>query len=44
MRFIKENTTRKTNVIAVGRDARLSGSMVSDLVTATLAGMGFDVQ
>lgn len=42
-RFIKENTTRKTNVIVVGRDARLSGSMVSDLVTATLAGMGFDV-
>ena len=42
-RFIKENTTRKTNVIVVGRDARLSCSMVSDLVTATLAGMGFDV-
>ncbi|WP_289739886.1 phosphoglucosamine mutase [Muribaculum intestinale] len=42
-RFIKENTTRRTNVIVVGRDARLSGSMVSDLVTATLAGMGFDV-
>jgi len=42
-RFIKENTPRKTNVIVVGRDARLSGSMVSDLVTATLAGMGFDV-
>lgn len=42
-RFIKENTTRTTNVIVVGRDARLSGAMVSDLVTATLAGMGFDV-
>ncbi len=42
-RFIKENTTRKSNVIVVGRDARLSGAMVSDLVTATLAGMGFDV-
>ena len=42
-RFIKEKNTRKTNVIVVGRDARLSGSMVSDLVTATLAGMGFDV-
>ena len=27
----------------VGRDARLSGPMVSDLVTATLTGMGFDV-
>jgi phosphomannomutase len=42
-RFIKENTTRDSNVIVVGRDARLSGAMVSDLVTATLAGMGFDV-
>ena len=42
-RFIKETTTRTSNVIVVGRDARLSGSMVSDLVTATLAGMGFDV-
>ncbi len=42
-RFIKETTTRTSNVIVVGRDARLSGAMVSDLVTATLAGMGFDV-
>ncbi|WP_295730690.1 phosphoglucosamine mutase [uncultured Muribaculum sp.] len=42
-RFIKETTTGTSNVIVVGRDARLSGPMVSDLVTATLAGMGFDV-
>ena len=42
-RFIKETTTRTSNVIVVGRDARLSGAMGSDLVTATLAGMGFDV-
>lgn len=42
-RFIRENTTRSTNTIVVGRDARLSGPMVCDLVTATLAGMGFDV-
>ena len=32
-----------SNIIVVGRDARLSGSMVSDIVTATLCGMGFDV-
>lgn len=42
-RFISGSTTRKSRTIAVGRDARLSGPMVSDLVTATLTGMGFDV-
>ncbi len=41
--FIKANTTRETNVIVVGRDARLSGGMVNDLVSSTLRGMGFDV-
>jgi phosphomannomutase len=29
--------------VVVGRDARISGKMVSNLVTATLAGLGFDV-
>lgn len=41
--FIKANATRETNVIVVGRDARLSGGMVNDLVSSTLRGMGFDV-
>lgn len=41
--FIRNNTTRDTNVIVVGRDARLSGCMVNDLVVGTLTGMGFDV-
>ncbi len=41
--FIRNNTTRDTNVIVVGRDARLSGRMVNDLVIGTLIGMGFDV-
>ncbi len=37
-------TTKKTNrTIVVGRDARLSGKMVRDLVAGTLTGMGFDV-
>ncbi len=40
--FIKANTTRETNVIVVGRDARLSGGMVNDLVSSTLRGMGLD--
>lgn len=42
-RFISGSITRKSRTIVVGRDARLSGPMVSDLVTATLTGMGFDV-
>ena len=42
-RFISGSTTSKSRTIVVGRDARLSGPMVSDLVTATLTGMGFDV-
>jgi len=41
--FIENNTTRAPRTIVVGRDARLSGQMVSDLVCATLVGMGFDV-
>jgi len=41
--FIAENTTKKSRTIVVGRDARLSGRMVSDLVCGTLTGMGFDV-
>ncbi len=41
--FIRNHTTRSTNLIVVGRDARLSGGMVNDLVSATLRGMGFDV-
>lgn len=41
--FIRKNTTKTSNTIVVGRDARISGQMVSDLVCATLVGMGFDV-
>lgn len=41
--FIRRNTTRASNVIVVGRDARLSGGMVNDIVVGTLCGMGFDV-
>lgn len=42
--FIRRNTTQNTsNVIVVGRDARLSGRMVLDMVVGTLMGMGFDV-
>lgn len=41
--FIAKNTTKKSRTIVVGRDARLSGGMVRDLVVGTLTGMGFDV-
>ena len=36
-------TTPQSKKIVVGRDARPSGKMVSDLVCATLCGMGVDV-
>ena len=41
--FIAKTTTKANRTIVVGRDARLSGPMVLDLVTGTLTGMGFDV-
>ncbi len=41
--IIRRTSTRTTNKIVVGRDARVSGPMVRDLVCATLTGMGFDV-
>ncbi len=42
-KFIAATTTKTNKTIVVGRDARLSGNMVRDLVTGTLTGMGFDV-
>ena len=41
--FIRKNTTKNTNTIVVGRDARISGPMVSQLVCGALMSMGFDV-
>lgn len=41
--FIRKSTPVDTNKIVVGRDARISGPMVSDIVCATLTSMGFDV-
>ncbi len=41
--FIAANTTRENRTIVVGRDARLSGKMVNDIVVGTLTAMGFDV-
>ena len=40
---IKANKQTLSNKIVVGRDARISGEMVNQLVIGTLLGMGFDV-
>lgn len=41
--FIRKSTKVKTNKIVVGRDARISGAMMEQIVVGTLMGMGFDV-
>lgn len=41
--FIRKERPDGSGVIVVGRDARLSGSMVSGIVVSTLCAMGFDV-
>ena len=40
--LIRKTTTVKSNKIVVGRDARISGEMVKNVVCGTLMGMGFD--
>ena len=40
--FIK-NQKNNSNTIIIGRDARISGEMVSNVVSGTLIGCGFDV-
>ena len=41
--WAKEKVQKNKITIVVGRDARISGSMVSSLVVSTLSGMGCDV-
>lgn len=41
--LIRRTTWVKSNKIVVGRDARISGEMVKNVVCGTLMGMGFDV-
>lgn len=41
--FIKRNAKSGSGKIVVGRDARISGEMVKDIVCGTLLGMGYDV-
>lgn len=41
--LIRQRNTAGNNKIVVGRDARISGEMVKNVVCGTLMGMGFDV-
>ena len=40
--IIQQSSTKKVKVV-IGRDARISGPMISDLVVSTLIGLGIDV-
>lgn len=41
--FIRRSKIAQSNKIVVGRDARISGEMVKNVVCGTLMGMGYDV-
>lgn len=41
--FIRRSKKSSSNKIVVGRDARISGEMVKNVVCGTLMGMGYDV-
>ncbi|MBP5370749.1 MAG: phosphoglucosamine mutase [Bacteroidales bacterium] len=41
--WLRDNVTNGSNKVVVGRDARLSGDMVSSLVIQTLVALGFKV-
>ena len=41
--FIRRSKHSESNSIVVGRDARISGEMVKNVVCGTLMGMGYDV-
>ena len=43
VRFIAESAPGKRLKIVVGRDARISGEMVGDIIEGTLLGCGADV-
>lgn len=41
--WVKQQTEKTTYTIVIGRDARISGPMISQIVSATLQGIGIDV-
>ncbi len=42
--LIKRNSTKEKLIVVLGRDARISGKMISSLVANTLVGLGIDVK
>lgn len=41
--FLKQNSTKDKLTVVIGRDARISGPMIHNLVVNTLIGLGIDV-
>lgn len=41
--WLKANTQKEKNTVVIGRDARISGEMIAQLVSSTLIGLGIDV-
>lgn len=41
--WLQENNPNEVLTVVIGRDARISGQMISDLVIATLSGLGINV-
>jgi phosphomannomutase len=41
--LLQNNKSKKNATVVIGRDARLSGPMVSNIVTGTLTGLGINV-
>ncbi|MCV6629106.1 MAG: phosphoglucosamine mutase [Flavobacteriaceae bacterium] len=41
--WLIEQTNKEKNTVVIGRDARLSGEMIQNLVVSTLVGLGIDV-
>jgi len=41
--FLKNNSTKEKLTVVIGRDARISGPMIQNLVVNTLVGLGIDV-
>lgn len=41
--WLKANTQKEKNTVVIGRDARISGEMIAQLVSSTLIGLGINV-
>ena len=42
-KWLKENVLKSTPVVVLGRDARISGTMVNDIIEGTLIGCGINI-